>query len=230
MEQAMTLYFAYGSNLNLAQMSRRCPAAVPLDKVYLPGVRLVFRGVADVVFEEGARCPGGIWDLTPACEAVLDRYEGCNAHGTGMYRKEYIDVDGFGEVLVYVMNSTGVMPPSGAYYDGIVQGYRDFGLRPAELRRALKHSHDAKHPSHVERKRLRRNGRPAFKPRPAPKVQLPAKPVSKPAKPKRAPAKPKRNPTDDIWGAHISAEKRRRTRASDLSAWLEAKRTDGRRV
>jgi hypothetical protein len=207
MEQAMTLYFAYGSNLNLAQMSRRCPAAVPLDKVYLPGVRLVFRGVADVVF---------------------DRYEGCNAHGTGMYRKEYIDVDGFGEVLVYVMNSTGVMPPSEGYYDGIVQGYRDFGLSRRRLRLALKHSHDAKHPSHVERKRLRRNGRPAFKPRPAPKVQLPAEPVRKPAKPKRAPVAPQ--VIEDIWGAHISAEKRRRTRASDLSAWLEGKRADGRRV
>jgi gamma-glutamylcyclotransferase len=219
----MTLYFAYGSNLNLRQMQYRCPAATPLDKVYLRGTRLVFRGVADVVFEDDATCPGGIWDITEECEDALDRYEGCNDQGTGMYRKEYIDVPGFGETLVYVMNSTGICPPSVGYYNGIVQGYRDFGLSLRRLKIALKHSHDAKHLSHVERKRLRRNGRPALKSRPVPRK------LSLPAKPKEAVKVARAKPVD-MWSADVPAEKRRRTNAADLTAWLQEKREEGRRV
>jgi hypothetical protein len=217
----MSLYFAYGSNLNLRQMQYRCPDATPLDKVYLRGARLVFRGVADVVFEDDATCPGGIWDITERCEDVLDRYEGCNDRGTGMYRKEYIDVPGFGETLIYVMNSTGICPPPVQYYDGIVQGYRDFGLSQRRLKIALKHSHDAKRLSHVERQRMRRNGRPALKSRPVP-LLLPAKPKEL--------AKPKRAKPVDMWSADVPAEKRRRTKAADLTAWLQAKREEGRRV
>lgn len=178
----MTIYFAYGSNLNRDQMARRCPDAVPLDSLELPGARLVFRGVADVVFEDGATCPGGLWQITPACEAELDRYEGFQPDGGGMYRKVYVPVeglpDGETEVMLYVMNSTGIMPPAVWYYNAIAEGYEDFGLSPIELRKALKHSHDAKRPTHVERKRMRRNGRPALKARPGKPV-----PDAKPAKP-----------------------------------------------
>ena len=38
-----TLYFAYGSNLNLDQMARRCPDAEPVGRVRLDGYRLAFR-------------------------------------------------------------------------------------------------------------------------------------------------------------------------------------------
>jgi hypothetical protein len=169
----MTLYFAYGSNLNLLQMEERCPAAEPLDKLYLPDARLVFRGVADVEFVQGETCPGGLWRLTPACEAALDRYEGCTRDGRGLYRKVRIAVDDLPDdethVMMYVMNSTGIMPPSARYYRVIADGYDDFGLRLRELRFALKHAHDAKHLTHVERKRLRRTGRPPVKARPVPK-------------------------------------------------------------
>jgi gamma-glutamylcyclotransferase (GGCT)/AIG2-like uncharacterized protein YtfP len=206
------LYFAYGSNLNLSQMQRRCPGAEPLDKLMLPNTRLVFRGVADVITEEGAVCPGGIWRITPECERALDRYEGYDPDHPerGMYRKEYVEVDGLpdGEttVMVYAMNSTGIMPPSEGYFQGIVQGYRDFGLKQTELRRALKHAHDEKHLSHIERKRLRRNGRPAFAPRPQPKPEAKAKPAK--AKPAR------RDPQ-----ANVKPEQRRR-KIMNLSDWL----------
>ena len=165
----MTLYFAYGSNLSLTQMQQRCPAAVPLDSFMLPDARLVFRGVADVVFERGAVCPGGLWSITPACERTLDEYEGI-ARGT--YRKLHVEADGLpdGEthVMMYVMNSTGIMPPSLRYYGVIRDGYLDFGLPLHELRQALKHAHDHRHLTHIERQRLRRNGRPPEKPRPVP--------------------------------------------------------------
>lgn len=43
-----TLYFAYGSNLNLDQMARRCPDAEPVGRVRLDGYRLAFRRTVDV--------------------------------------------------------------------------------------------------------------------------------------------------------------------------------------
>ena len=40
----MKYYLAYGSNLNLVQMFRRCPHARVIGHTSLPGMRLVFRG------------------------------------------------------------------------------------------------------------------------------------------------------------------------------------------
>lgn len=157
------LYFAYGSNLNVAAMARRCPAAVSLGKINLQDSRLVFRGVADCIYEPGAECPGGVWRITSECEAALDRYEGVAG---GFYRKEYITVEGYeGEdrMLVYVMNSTGIMPPAVGYYETIRQGYKDFGLPLRYLRDAVQASWDDKAPSYRERQRHRRKGRPQLK-------------------------------------------------------------------
>ena len=41
-----TLYFAYGSNINLDQMAYRCPAAQVVGPVVLEGYELLFRGNA----------------------------------------------------------------------------------------------------------------------------------------------------------------------------------------
>jgi hypothetical protein len=156
------LYFAYGSNLNREAMALRCPAAKPLGPLTLRDSRLVFRGVADCIYEEGSECPGAVWKLTPACEASLDRYEGVSG---GFYRKEYVTitgVEGEDQMLLYVMNSTGIFPPSEGYYQTIRQGYRDFGLPLKQLRDAVKAAWDDKAPSHRERQRHRRNGRPAL--------------------------------------------------------------------
>jgi hypothetical protein len=240
----MTLYFAYGSNLNLDQMQRRCPAATPLDKLYLQGWQLVFRMVADVTPSDDHSAPGGLWQLTPECERELDRYEGFNPlhPDSGMYRKVRVAVDGLpdGEthVMMYVMNSTGIMPPSTGYYDCIRDGYRDFGLKQTALRLALKHSHDAKHPTHVERKRMRRKGRPALKARPVRKVVSDApKPVkagigageanrwadvrARAQEADRASAALKRKPS--------AADVARRSRLNGLSAWLEEQKCSGNR-
>ena len=231
------LYFAYGSNLHLEQMARRCPAAVPLGPLIMPNTRLVFRGVADVIRDDGVECPGGIWRITPECEAALDRYEGFNPNDPdrGMYTKEYVQLDGLPdgetEIMLYAMNSTGIYPPSEHYYDVVKQGYRDFGLPTAALQMALKHSHDAKHPSHIERKRTRRMGRPALAPRPV------AKPVQSKAERKadrKAARKADRNEGKtqgqmfhDPW-ANVSAEQRRR-KVTNLTDWLRDRKSSGDR-
>ena len=166
------LYFAFGSNLDIAQMSRRCPTAVPVGPYTLINARLVFRGVADVIAEKGFEVPGGLWRITPEDELALDRYEGFDpVHPErGMYDKEVLTLadlpDGEDELMLYTMNSVGIYPPSFYYLNVIKQGYRDFGLPIKPLLAAVEHSHDARNPSHIERQRTRRLGRPILAARP----------------------------------------------------------------
>lgn len=154
------LYFAYGSNLNKRAMAHRCEAATSIGKFYLDDASLVFRGVADCISAPGARCPGGVWKITAACERALDRYEGI-AHG--LYSKEYLPIAGIPgehELMLYVMNSTGIMPPSTGYLEVIKEGYRDFGLPLAPLHEAVQRSWDDKNKTRQERARYYRWGFP----------------------------------------------------------------------
>ena len=74
-------YIAYGSNLNIRQMKRRCPGASILGTANLKGWELLFKGSGTGSYLTIEECEGGtvpvvIWDVTPADEAALDRYEG----------------------------------------------------------------------------------------------------------------------------------------------------------
>jgi len=132
-------YFAYGANLNIQNMSVRCPNAKPIVPMTLTDMQLVFRGVADIEHKKGATLHGAIWDITAECEASLDIFEGYPT----LYRKEWFTVklsdqlaEDYGQtadVLVYRMNRSGYSAPSQMYYETIRQGYRDFNLDPAHL-------------------------------------------------------------------------------------------------
>lgn len=139
------LYWAYGSNTNVAQMAERCPTATVFAPLVLPNAVLRFRGVADVAYLKGASCPGALWEIAPSDEAALDRYEAVdpNHPERGLYLKRYFtaEVDGSRRrILYYQMQTVGIMPPSQFYLDVIAQGYRDFGLPLERLERALAHS------------------------------------------------------------------------------------------
>jgi hypothetical protein len=140
------LYWAYGSNLNIRQMRGRCPAAVPLEALTVKNLVLRFRGVADVGYLPGAHCEGALWEITRECEEALDAYEGVGSGGHGgLYRKcyfDYVDPDTGTphKVLYYKMNRSGIMPPSEGYLDCIVEGYGDFDIDTARLRRAVEHA------------------------------------------------------------------------------------------
>ncbi|KAF4999658.1 hypothetical protein FGRMN_2307 [Fusarium graminum] len=74
-----TLYFAYGSNLCLAQMARRCPNSVFKGKATLDGYRWQIneRGVANVVpAGSGHSVEGLIYTISPKDQRTLDRNEG----------------------------------------------------------------------------------------------------------------------------------------------------------
>lgn len=133
---ANKLYIAYGSNLNLRQMSRRCPTAKPIGTGMLKDYQLTFRGVATIEKEIGAETPVGIWKITPSDEMALDRYEGY----PHLYRKEILSVTtkkGEVEAMVYIMNAGQAMMPNRSYYDTIEEGYTDVGLDPMHLHEAL---------------------------------------------------------------------------------------------
>jgi gamma-glutamylcyclotransferase (GGCT)/AIG2-like uncharacterized protein YtfP len=134
-------YWAYGSNLNVAQMRVRCPRAKKIKKMYARFARLEFRGSADVDIVAGGSeltCPGGLWSITPECEATLDVFEGVTK---GTYAKWYFDteIDGKTErVLFYKKISNGLKPPLEYYYQTIFRGYKNFGLNTNHLKAARK--------------------------------------------------------------------------------------------
>src|SRR5262245_315509 len=118
------LYLAYGSNLNVEAMARRCPRARKVGPLILAHSRLVFRGVADIEYAQDESCPCGLWQITWQCEQVLDGYEGVAG---GLYSKVFLEAlnrktNKQEKILVYQMNSTGVMPPSDYYLQTIKQG------------------------------------------------------------------------------------------------------------
>ncbi len=75
-----TLYFAYGSNLNLDQMARRCPDAEPVGRVRLDGYRLAFRrtggGYLTILPDKGNHVDGLLWKVSAQDEQALNHYEG----------------------------------------------------------------------------------------------------------------------------------------------------------
>jgi len=133
------LYAAYGSNLNLNQMSRRCPTAKVVGVGMLKGYRLTFRNVATIEPEDGAETPVGVWEISPADETALDRYEGY----PHLYRKETVEVEIKGKIekaTVYIMNSGEPQLPYKGYLDTIAQGYEDTGLDLLYLKEALEYT------------------------------------------------------------------------------------------
>lgn len=75
------LYVAYGSNLNVQQMSYRCPGATVAFTGYLINWKLLYRGshtgsYATVKRQKGSRVPVAVWNIDSKNEKALDLYEG----------------------------------------------------------------------------------------------------------------------------------------------------------
>ena len=136
-------YLAYGSNLNVYQMRRRCPNARVVGTAVLKDYELLFKGsktgsYLTVEKKKGSIVPLGVWEVNEDDEFYLDRYEG---YPTFYYKKEIeIDVTGIitGKVrrrnaFIYIMHeerSIGI--PSTQYVETCIEGYDNFGfpIRP----------------------------------------------------------------------------------------------------
>jgi hypothetical protein len=138
------LYAAYGSNLNLPQMERRCPDARIVRATELKDYELLFRttgrsssggAVATVEPKKGCNVPILIWEVSAKDEINLDAYEGYPY----LYRKEYIDIDGE-KVMIYIMNYGNLGAPSEYYYNVIAAGYETAGWDISPLVEGVKKS------------------------------------------------------------------------------------------
>jgi hypothetical protein len=128
----MKLYFAYGANLNISAMTRRCPDAKPVGRFYLPGQRLTFSGVATIVPDESATAPGALWHISCQDERNLDIFEGFPY----LYRKQNFWINGR-KFMAYVMNDSNGYPPNPGYVSTIRHGYHDWQLDTKFLDHAL---------------------------------------------------------------------------------------------
>jgi gamma-glutamylcyclotransferase (GGCT)/AIG2-like uncharacterized protein YtfP len=138
----MKIYAAYGSNLNHAQMTHRCPKATFIGTGELKNYRLVFRGVADIEHHSGGRVPIGLWRVTEQCVKALDAYEGYPSLYGRNTAKIYRGAGKTTEAFIYYMNREGYHPPSIAYLKSIADGYEDCGLSLNSLKHSLNVSLD----------------------------------------------------------------------------------------
>src|ERR1700739_1623106 len=109
-------YFAYGSNLCVRQMARRCPdAANPRRAVLADHDWLINqRGVATVEPLSGTQVHGGIWQLSDPDRAALASAEGLPVR----YRRVQLTVqteDGPSDAWVYIDHRVNLGPPRPGY-------------------------------------------------------------------------------------------------------------------
>ena len=130
------LYFAYGSNLNLFQMKRRCKDSVFLKKYELKGYRLNFRSkyrAADIEKSKNSLVPGALFEISKSDEKKLDVYEDY----PNLYKKLYFTYYNK-TVMTYIMvNKTEFRYPTERYLNVVKRGYKDCKLDNKYLKIAL---------------------------------------------------------------------------------------------
>jgi gamma-glutamylcyclotransferase (GGCT)/AIG2-like uncharacterized protein YtfP len=141
----VTLYAAYGSNLDPRQMLQRAPHSPHLGTGWLRGWRLTFGGeeigwegsVATLAEDSSASVFVSIYDLTRQDESALDEWEGVT---TDLYRKIRVRVEtlnGTQSCYVYVLNSFEGGIPSARYLEIMIAAALEAGAPDdyiAELR------------------------------------------------------------------------------------------------
>lgn len=126
----MPLYFAYGSNMDVAAMAARCPASVLLGPARLARHRLIINedGYATVVREARGDVHGLLFDLAFADLPALDRYEGI---ARGLYSKvsqPVLTAKGPRKALVYIGRSAKPGVPKPGYLEGVIAAAHSAGL------------------------------------------------------------------------------------------------------
>jgi hypothetical protein len=135
----MTLYFAYGANMERAAMRMRCPGATALGIARLTGWRYVIaQGYGSVARAPGRAVFGVLWRLTPRDLAALNIFESLDS---GLYRRLLLTVETNGKrarALVYVGRQHGRRRAMPGYQERVVAAASDWQLprnHIAELRR-----------------------------------------------------------------------------------------------
>lgn len=135
----MTLYFAYGANMERGAMTARCRNATAIGPARLAGWRYaIMQGYGSVVPAGGSAVHGVLWRLTPRDLAALNIFESLDS---GLYRRVMLTVEARKQrrrALVYVGCHGGKRRPMPGYQERVVAAAQDWRL-PAryveELRR-----------------------------------------------------------------------------------------------
>jgi gamma-glutamylcyclotransferase (GGCT)/AIG2-like uncharacterized protein YtfP len=144
----VTLYAAYGSNLDHEQMHARCPHSPVVGSGWLEGYRIGFGAeelgwegaLATVVEEAGQHVFVGLYDVTDEDVKVLDSVEGAD---TGLYNKIRVRVQTLQSedhgilAYIYVLNAYEGGLPS-ARYLGLMAEAAERAGAPADYVRELR--------------------------------------------------------------------------------------------
>ena len=132
----MTLYFAYGSNMQRAAMQARCPGARAMGPGRLDGYKF-FIGVdgwGSVRMSPGATVHGILWRLTPRDVAALHAYELLHK---GLYDVRHLPVrEGKRKVLamLYLLRRRAAGQPKPGYVEMIAAAARGWKLPEPYIR------------------------------------------------------------------------------------------------
>jgi len=129
-DAAVTLHFAYGSNMSRPHMRARCSGAITLGVVRLSGWRFIIapNGYASIARETGGIVHGALWQLDARDLVALNAYE--NVAG-GLYERRWLPVRHDGRcqpVLAYVARRRGEGTPRPGYLAMVVAAARDWAL------------------------------------------------------------------------------------------------------
>jgi cation transport regulator ChaC len=148
-------YFAYGSNLMLAEIRRSCPSAVRKCVVKLPDFALTFPrksinrncGVASIEARQGSVVWGGVYEIPTSERQELEKREGFRRNRPGSSNSyapqgAIVFVDGnFAKplnVITFVANPQANPPlPSDEYKNLIIAGAREWNLSAEYIARLV---------------------------------------------------------------------------------------------
>ncbi len=135
------IYLAYGSNLHLPQMTRRCPTAKVLGTAMLNGYKMLFRGngwggVATVERDAESSIPVLLWEIQTTDEAALDRYEGYPTLYTKITERVMLNGKPVDAMLYVMTEGHELCEPSPSYYAVIREGYKMHGFDLTVLKKA----------------------------------------------------------------------------------------------
>jgi len=132
----MTLYFAYGSNMNRAAMQRRCPTARAVGSATLEGYRFFVSvdGWGSVKPSAGERVHGVLWRLMARDVAALHAYELLHQ---GLYDVRHLPVRSGGScvrAMIYLLRRRAPGRPKPGYVEMIAASARAWKLPERYIR------------------------------------------------------------------------------------------------
>jgi gamma-glutamylcyclotransferase (GGCT)/AIG2-like uncharacterized protein YtfP len=126
----MPLYFAYGSNMDINAMGRRCPRSKALGLARLERHRLAVmrEGWLTAVRAPSSAVHGVLWDLALSDIAALDRYEGVSQGFYAKLTQPVIAERGPKRAIVYFGVNSGPGVPRAAYIAEVLAAARSWPL------------------------------------------------------------------------------------------------------